>query len=398
MTPRTGPARYTIALLTADRRGDCDSLASELKQQVDAATRGQVALDFVTAPAGVPIAGAGPSVDAVVVLSGGKATADDVDISAAAERARDAMLPVLPVVHSLKDFRQQAPEVLHPLNGLQLASADDVPRVALHVLRLVGLTEAHRQIFISYLRDETTDLAEQLRRELIDIGWDVFLDRFSVPPAADFQARLDRELADRSFVVLLESPSISSSPWVEHEIAFAIRHTLGILSLSMPGMPTSSKHPALDDAWRLNLSGTDVTTTAPPTLSAAGLAKVIGEIESRHSYAMRLRRERTILDAADELRSAGFTITPVGHAQLLADRGSTRHILYVTARAARVEDLRRVSDLRLEHRSRGVRTHGWVVHPSEDPDIERVQLLSWLTKHRMISTTPLMLLAGRVRP
>ena len=78
---------------------------------------------------------------------------------------------------------------------------------------MLGLVEQERKVFLSYRQIESTQLAVQLHTELVRCRFDVFLDRFTLPPGADFQARLDEDLGDKAFVVLLESSHLRSSRW-----------------------------------------------------------------------------------------------------------------------------------------------------------------------------------------
>src|SRR5258708_26498777 len=55
-----------------------------------------------------------------------------------------------------------------------------------------------------------------LFRSLARARFDVFLDRFSVPPGEDFQQRLDRDVGDKAFIVVIESPGLRSSRSEEH--------------------------------------------------------------------------------------------------------------------------------------------------------------------------------------
>ena len=70
------------------------------------------------------------------------------------------------------------------------------------------ITTEITRIFISYRRLETLPVALQLFDRLTHEGFDVFLDRFSIPPGYDFQRRLNQELEDKSMVILLESGSL----------------------------------------------------------------------------------------------------------------------------------------------------------------------------------------------
>ena len=87
--------------------------------------------------------------------------------------------------------------------------------------------------------------------------FDVFLDRFALPPGEDFQKRLDEDLGDKAFVVLLESSDLRNSPWVQHEITYAHSHRIEVLALTLPGVVEAQLVPAIDEAFRIRLSEGD---------------------------------------------------------------------------------------------------------------------------------------------
>ena len=107
--------------------------------------------------------------------------------------------------------------------------------------------------------------------------FDVFLDRFAVEPGVDFQRRLDEDLGDKAFVLLLESPELRQSRWVRHEILYAHSRRIEILALTLPGTASSELVPTIDDAFRLRLDPSDLSDDG--TLSLDGLALVLDKIE-----------------------------------------------------------------------------------------------------------------------
>ena len=125
----------------------------------------------------------------VVVLANAAAgtsgkIANDVD------RARAGSLAVLPIARSVTGVGSCLPESLRAINVLPW---DDTAEGAQRIAALLGLVESERKLFLSYRRIEAEGLALQLRRQLTDRQFDVFLDRFSVPPGVDFQERLTQE-------------------------------------------------------------------------------------------------------------------------------------------------------------------------------------------------------------
>jgi hypothetical protein len=79
------------------------------------------------------------------------------------------------------------------------------------ILAACGIGSSSPRIFISYVRCDTTPIADQLFDALHREGFEVFLDRFSIEPGADFQVRLTEELSHMGFILVLESRNILSS-------------------------------------------------------------------------------------------------------------------------------------------------------------------------------------------
>ena len=175
------------------------------------------------------------------------------------------------------------------------------------LLRLLGLVEDERRLFLSYVRRDSADVAEQLHRELQQRQFDVFLDRFTVPPGADFQRRLTEDLADRAFLLLLESDGIRDSRWVQHEITYALTHQIGALAVTTPNLVKDREAP-IDEAFRFRLSADDLQDGK---LSAAALRLLLDRIELSHASALRRRREQLLGSLIDHLEASGCSCDPL---------------------------------------------------------------------------------------
>ena len=121
------------------------------------------------------------------------------------------------------------------------------------VMSRADITSEITRIFISYRRLETLPVALQLFDRLTHEGFDVFLDRFSIPPGYDFQRRLNQELEDKSMVILLESASLKDSKWTQHEIDFAKRFRLGLACVRMPNLEDDEILPSVRNRPRIEL-------------------------------------------------------------------------------------------------------------------------------------------------
>lgn len=333
----------------------------------------------------------------VVLYLGDVAAAADAPILDVLEDARTRAFGVLPVVHDLAQVKRDIPALLQRLNAMSWD--DDRDRVVEAVLIQLGIAERERKLFLSYRRQETSALALQLRRELGDRSYDVFLDRFSVPPGDDFQLRLDIELADKAFVLLLESESASESPWVEHEVSYALSHRLAMLALTLPNAQPDARFAAIDDAFRRVLKESDLTGTAGAVdreLTPTALAKILREVELRHAHQIRARR-RDLLGSVEEwLDRVGGAYRPVADWALASvDPRGAEQVWLVTPRAPVPADLREVDLLR-----QGVGAHckGVVVHETPVLDRNHQALIEWITDSRPLDTTHLQAIPDLLGP
>jgi hypothetical protein len=257
------------------------------------------------------------------------------------------------------------------------------------IAQLLGVVESERKLFLSYRRTESEALALQLRRALSERGYDVFLDRFSVPPAVDFQERLDAELADKAFVLLLESASAVGSDWVQHEVSYALSHHIAVLALSLPDADPDGRFGVIDDAFRLPVEAAELDGAgAERKLTDGVLARVLDEVELQAARQLRRRREQLLGSLNDFLFRAGAHRTPMEGWALLAERdGQAAKVYLVTPRAPNPRDLRAVDGLRQQT---GIADCvGAVVHDVADRDADRAALLTWIADTRPLTVEAL---------
>ena len=276
------------------------------------------------------------------------------------------------------DVSSQLPERIGPLNAAIWEG--DGTQVATLLLEMLGLVEKERKIFISYRRSETSALAVQLHTELVQRRFDVFLDRFAVPPGVDFQRRLDEDLGDKAYVLLLESPELRNSRWVEHEILYAHARRIEILALTLPGVRSSQLVSTIDDAFRLRLDPSALPDDA--TLSPDGLALVLDRIELGHARALRRRREQILGSVTEKLQADGCSCRPVDDWCVVAQGPSgSSGLFWVTPRRPEFRDFYSLS----RHHDR-VKTdsgldclHSSVVHEAGRLAPDHQSVLEWLS-------------------
>jgi hypothetical protein len=333
----------------------------------------------------------------VVVLCATTASAADPVVAAAAKWCRENLVPLLPVHDPRTPVPVQMPPEMAELNSHALRIGGSVEALADTAVRLLGLAESDRRAFISYRRSDASPIALQLRAALIDSGWDTFLDRFNVPPATNFQQRLDRELVDKSFVLLLESPDLLASEWVQHEVSYSLSNGLGLMSLRLPTTTAAQLHPAVDPSIRTDLKRGEVSIRGTSLrLTRSALAQVLLKVEREHAITFRMRREKVVADATDLLLAAGYTVGAFDDTTLVAKRSGRTDVLRVVTRAPQPNDLLSLHLVRQKLLRSAPRVRGWLVHPLADANPERAALMKWLCLRRSLSTTPMMLLPGRV--
>ncbi len=257
------------------------------------------------------------------------------------------------------------------------------------VLRLLGIAESERKLFLSYRRAESEALAIQLRTALSQRFYDVFLDRFSVPPGADFQRRIDIELADKAFVLLLESQSAVGSEWVQHEVAYALSHRIAVLALGMPGVQVEDQFEVVDDAFRHKLRDADLNTEGQ--LTDGALSSVIQLVERTYSRQARRRQLQLLGSVHDFLRDAGYDRFPLDEWAVGGLKGDHGVVALVTGHAPTPRNLRRADALQASwSEDRGISVDStMVIHDSADRDDESRDLLDWIVGGRRLGVVPI---------
>ena len=380
------PASYEVVLV----HKDTEEFANEITTAVRTATQ-TVLLNPNLLSFRCEMSTISPDSHVVVVYVGSRAGCGDSAVTAALEEAVNRQFPVLPIV------RQHEPGTVHEkiptvIQNISAANWDDGSVAAVtELLGMLGLVEQERKVFLSYRRSESTQIASQLHTALVRSRFDVFLDRFALPPGADFQRRLDEELGDKAFVVLLESAHLHESPWVQHEITYAHSHRIDVLAITFPDVSSPQLVPAIDDAFRIRLTQADLT--ADGHLTAAKLGALLAEIEFTHAKALRRRRDQLLGSLRDKLRMDGCTVVPVTDWGILATASRREPAVFlVTPRRPQPEDFYALHIARRD-KTPHVRSNnlaGAIVHDVEHIADERRRVLAWIQECGHLSMKRLM--------
>ena len=326
-----------------------------------------------------------PDSHVVVVYLGSIAGSSDGSVTDALEDAVKRSFPLLPIVrnHETGTVREKLPTAIQHINAADWDEEATAARLTL--LEMLGLVEDERKVFLSYRRNDSTSMAVQLHAELMRSRFDVFLDRFALPPGEDFQRRLTEDLGDKAFVVLLESSDLRNSQWVQHEITYAHSHRIDVLAITLPGVSRSEMVPAIDEAFRIRLAPNDCKPCGELTPDA--LAIILERIELTHAKALRRRREQILGSLRDHLHRDGCTSSPIDDWALLATATRKRpEVFLVTPRRPQPEDLYVLHLIRSDavDRTGYDGLGGAVVHEVEDIGTERRALLTWIGDSRRL--------------
>lgn len=140
------------------------------------------------------------------------------------------------VVRSGHDPDAVLPPGLRNLNAVLWRS--DVREILPELLDTILLDHEDRRIFVSYARADGSPTAERVFDLLAQARFDVFLDRFRLPPGADFLERIEDEILDKAMVVVVETPEAVRSPWVRHEVNVAAARRLGLAAINLSSADT----------------------------------------------------------------------------------------------------------------------------------------------------------------
>lgn len=318
-----------------------------------------------------------PTCQKVLVLVGGNTTAPPsrdlvaLTVQWIGAGPNHAILPVLP-----ESERRVISRFLPPSASVANAAFWRTrPREAIPaILARASITVETPKIFISYRQVDSSALGIQLFDALSHAGFDVFLDRFRIPPGVNFQSRLTQELGDKSMVLILESEHLTDSEWVKHEIDVAKSCGLGLLALLLPG---GAKQPNLDDGNRQAIVDSDFeggTFSKDAILATDKLRDVVAEIRVQHDRAIVARRRMLEMSFETALRRNGattFTRLVTGAYDVKAGRGD--YLVWLTPRPPETVDFHRVHGTVASSPATGV-----VIGLSRLMEPDREERVSWL--------------------
>lgn len=222
------------------------------------------------------------------------------------EVSNDESFRIMPVYHSDDGLGATFPKDGPSIHHINFESwTHEAAEIVPSIMAAAGVTPAQFRVFISYRRQDTQEMAGQLFQALTQEGFQVFVDRFAIPPAVNFQRYLMEQLDGMSMVVFLESQNFRSF-WTWKEAAFAQRRRLGVCSLHIPGAPTI---PVVPEDFRLRLDASDLEITpgfGNTRLAEGSVRTAVERIKREHNSA-HLRRRRFLINTLEAaLQNAGI--------------------------------------------------------------------------------------------
>lgn len=154
------------------------------------------------------------------------------DIEKAHEIVRKK-LPIIPVFHSDVEIESQIPEFLRGVLGLKLNN--NMQELAAAMLECVGLLRNQRKVFISYVRNESHDVAIQLQQQISERKFDVFLDTQAIRYGENIEEIILHRMMDSDIMVMLDTQCYSSKFWTMKEYNAARSRHIHFLRIVWPG-------------------------------------------------------------------------------------------------------------------------------------------------------------------
>lgn len=320
-----------------------------------------------------------------VIYLGSTRAASDGECRRQVATALTLHLPIIPVVEGGHPRAEQVDDRLQYLKTITWSTGQALPHDLLETVReVLGITERERRIFISYRQIDAASVAIQLHQSLTARRFRVFLDQFETSPAENIQDRIAEALEDMACVLLLQSPQVHTSEWVDREITQALRSQLPVLILrwsnaiaDMPKIREARLPSFVIDVQRDLVQG---------EIRAEKLTELLNWAERYHADGLLRRRRESIEGATQFAEARGWTVTVEPRWKLaLTKAGGGFHpvLLGLTPRLTKTEDLHEldawpVPDLPAV----GVRWRKVVLQTSTELPEKRMVVLHWVAAPR----------------
>jgi TIR domain len=282
----------------------------------------------------------------VVVYLGSKAAKNDDLCKSQIQRALDLKFPIIPVVESDNTRTQELPHQLQYIKSITWLADDIMPlELQAATLEILGIIEKERRAFISYRRHDAMNVAIQLYHALTERRFRVFLDQFQTNPSENIQDQIAESLEDMAFVLLLQSPDMYNSKWVDVEITHALKAHLPIVVLRWSNVTIDL--PKISEANLPTIMFDPTTDMVGNTIQQFKVDEILQSVEHHYSEGLLRRRRESIIAARLFAESKGWQVIEDPPWKLILTqnpRGGPPVLLGVTPRLARAEDLYELDD------------------------------------------------------
>jgi hypothetical protein len=228
---------------------DCLNISESIAADLTAAFNGHVSVSLIAADSSSTWPSAPSWDDLLLVVYNGIAFPDSGNAFIVAYSSSRAKPRLLPVATDLA--HRKPPTAAAAIKALEYdASAKgEKGRLVHRAGCMLGLRMQGRdsQVFISYRATDGKAIADQLYAHFLSLGHSPYQDEAKesdgdtkILPGEDVQQQIDEALANASLVLLLDTPSAPSSPWIKIEVDTADAQLLPILPVCFRE-PTDSK-------------------------------------------------------------------------------------------------------------------------------------------------------------
>lgn len=152
------------------------------------------------------------------------------------------------------------------------------------ILEKLGIIRNTKNVFISYKREDTSDLANEIWKRLVVEGYTVFLDKKRIDIGVDFMDRIRYAIADADVFILLDSPGYFSSVYTKKEMYAACLSRVPIIMLTKKNAKKAEKYDFIYQYLKSNSKVSDAECLC--------LIEKIREIQER-THVYRLSKLRT---------------------------------------------------------------------------------------------------------
>lgn len=214
---------------------------------------------------------------------------------------------IIPVYFHKEAFNEEIPPQVSMMNG-KIYTADKKDDFVNYALEALRLMRQNRKLFISYRRNDSTAIANQLYDTLVRCNYDVFLDAYSIGPARNFQEELHHRLSDCDILIQLYTKEFKESPWCLEEITSANQKQIGIIELIWPEL-TLDMHNHL--CAPIQLKEKDFTTKSTDRYSKLTndiVDSIVHKVESVRARNMAARQDSLIGEFIKEAQNVGRSL------------------------------------------------------------------------------------------